>query len=204
MPEKMLTLTESFRTILRAGYPSRPAVADEIQSYRYFHSAPWCHCRLRRLDPEAQAADEAEAALKDGVMSESVRLRAILGDNRPDDIEPMEVAWNGIHIFDNTLKVYEGGRTLQTFRKVRCYAADIDVLIGVAGNGAAKVAPAKKLPIKHRVVFKAVEACFPEGLPDEINLPHPKLCDQLQKWLSKHHPKIKMVDKTILRALHRI
>jgi hypothetical protein len=128
---RLIPLTEAFRAVVRAWYPVRPALADEIQSVRYFHSA-WCHCRLRRLNPEVQIADEAMAALIDGIMSGAVRLRAILGDNQPDDIEPMEVAWNGIHVFDNTMEVYgEGGRTLRTYRNVRCYAADIAALTGV-------------------------------------------------------------------------
>jgi hypothetical protein len=200
MPEKMLTLTEAFRTVLRARYPSRPALADEIQTYRYFHSARWCHCGSRRIDPEAQAADEALTILKDGIMSGAVRLRAIVDGKMPDDIEPMEMNRNEIHVFGNCMDVCEGPRTLRTYRNLHCYAADIDALIGAEK----KPCSAEKLPINHRAVLKAVEACFPEGLPDEISLPNPKLCGQLQKWLSKHLPEIKMVDKTILRAVHRI
>jgi hypothetical protein len=135
MAEKMITLTEAFRVLLRAGYPQRPALADEIQSYRYFHSAPFDKETGRRIDPEAQAADEALAKLKDAVISESVRLRARLGDNTPNDIEPMEVVWNGVHVFDNTLEVYERGRTLRTYRNVHCYAAEIDALISPAQAG---------------------------------------------------------------------
>jgi hypothetical protein len=128
--EKKITLADAFRAILRAGYPQRPALADEIQSIRYFHSATIDKSTGRRNDPEAQAADDALAVLRDAVVSHSIRLRGWLGDNLPADIEHMEVAWNGIHVFDNTLEVYgERGRTLRTYRNIHCGEDEIKAIL---------------------------------------------------------------------------
>ena len=54
-PDKLTTLADTFRTILRLWYPKRPALADEIQK-NYIHS-PFDKSTGWRLDPEAQAAD---------------------------------------------------------------------------------------------------------------------------------------------------
>jgi hypothetical protein len=167
MTMKSITLADAFRAILRAMWPQRPALVDEIQSSRYFHDARWCHCRLRRIDLEAQAADDALAVLRDAIVSQSIRLRGWLGDNLPADIEHMEVAWNGIHVFDNTLEVYgERGRTLRTYRNVHCYAADIATLIGAAENDAA-VDDGARPGIQTTVQAKAESACgeFLKTLP---------------------------------------
>jgi hypothetical protein len=166
---RLIPLTEAFRAVVRAWYPVRPALADEIQSVRYFHSA-WCHCRLRRLNPEVQIADEAMAALIDGIMSGAVRLRAILGDNQPDDIEPMEVAWNGIHVFDNTMEVYgEGGRTLRTYRNVRCYAADIAALTGV--GAATEANKPKRTAVEQARALTAIMAVYGR-IPPQTEIPN--------------------------------
>jgi hypothetical protein len=201
MTEKKLTLTESFRTVLRASYPSRPALADEIQSPRYFHSARRCHCLLRRIEPEAQAADEAMATLKDGIMSGSVRLRGRLNDTLPDDIEAMEIAWSGVHVFDNTLDVYDRGRTLRTYRHVHCYAAEIAALIGVAeqpprANGT------KRGP--RAVAQEAIKACFPEQGGD-VDLPDGPFLKQVFGWLENKRPAFaSMSNRTVLRAAGRV
>jgi hypothetical protein len=182
MTEKKITLAESFRTILRAGYPSRPALADEIQSPRYFHSALWCHCRLRRIEPEAQAADEAMATLKDGITSGSVRLRGRRRDRDwAADIDPTEIRGSGIFVFDNALDVWQSTTRVSEFRKlpiylnVHCYAADIEALIGGAENDAAEIAPLPsvaamtKSGVRMKTQADAETACanFIKGLPKE-------------------------------------
>lgn len=135
--EKHILLADAFRIVLRAGYSHRPTLADEIQSYRYFHSAKFDKETGRRVDPEAQAADDALGVLRDATVNKLIRLRARLGDNLPADIDPMEVAWNGIRVFDNTLEVYgERGVTLRTYRHVHCYENEIKL---ISNNGSKRV-----------------------------------------------------------------
>jgi hypothetical protein len=142
MPEKMLTVIESFRTILRARYPSRPALADEIQDWGYFHSARRCFCRLGWIDPEVEAAADALAGLKNAIASQSVRLHGRRPDDiNPTDINPTEITRDGIWIFDNVLDVWQPTTRVSQFQQlpiylnVHCYAADIEALIGTAPAG---------------------------------------------------------------------
>jgi len=128
--EKRIKLADAFRAILRAGWLQRPGLADEIQSIKYFHWAPIDKSKGRRSDPEAQAADEAFAVMRDAIVNQRIRLFGRLGDNLPDDVDPTEVAWNGVHVFDGTIEVYgERGRTLRTYRHVHCYESDVAALI---------------------------------------------------------------------------
>jgi hypothetical protein len=62
MAEKMLTQTESFRTVLRARYPSRPALADEVENADYFR--PPLDGSKRPVE-EVQAVRDALDVLKD-------------------------------------------------------------------------------------------------------------------------------------------
>jgi hypothetical protein len=147
---KMLKLIEAFRIVLRAGYSQRPGLADEIQDIHYFRYSPFDESTGWRLDPEVQAADFAYAELKDAIMSGAIRLRGIVNGGMPDDIEPMEITRNEIAVFDNKMDVCDGPRTLRTYRKIHCYAADIDALIGLpieaAPLGVTKDRPAALSP----------------------------------------------------------
>jgi hypothetical protein len=128
--ERLIKLADTSRTILRARYPQRPALADEIQNIRYFHSATINKKTGLRNDPEMQAADDALAVLRKAVVSQSIRLRGCLEKNLPNDIDPTEVEWNGIHVFDNTLEVYgERGQTLRTYWNVHCYEDEVRVIL---------------------------------------------------------------------------
>jgi hypothetical protein len=130
MQEKLIPLVDAFRAILGAMWPKRPALADEIQSILFFHYAPKDRSTGRRLDPEAQAADDALASLRDAVVAQRIRLFGRLGDGLPHDIHPTEVEWNGIHVFDGTIEVYgERGRTLRTYRHVHCYEHEVKAIL---------------------------------------------------------------------------
>lgn len=137
MAEKMITLTEAFRVLLRAGYPQRPALADKIQSHLYFHYAPIDKSTGRRVDAEAQAADDALALLRGAIVSQSIRLRGRLGDNLPADIDPTEVTGNGISVFNNALEVYQPStnispfRMLRTYLNVHCYEHEIKSILNI-------------------------------------------------------------------------
>ena len=73
MPDKMITLAEAFRVILRAAYSKRPALADEIQSYDYFRYAPIARDSGLR-DPEAQAAFDAIGAFKNAIAGQRLSI----------------------------------------------------------------------------------------------------------------------------------
>jgi hypothetical protein len=104
MAEKMLTLTEAFQAVLRARYPSRPALADEVQSVDYFR--PPFDGSIRPIE-EVQAAHDACDMLRDAIANQSVRLFGRLNGELPDDINPTEIDRRGIGIFKNDLEVYE-------------------------------------------------------------------------------------------------
>jgi hypothetical protein len=199
--EKTITMTEAFRVVLRAGYPQRPALADEIRDIHYFHQ-PFDKTTGRRIDPEVQAADDALAVLKEAVNKQSIRLRAWLGDNPPADIEPMEVAWNGVHVFDGTIEVYgERGRTLRTYRNVHCYAAEIAAIVAGA-TPCVSAAPRKRGP-KLAAAQDAIKACYPEKVPDVAEVPNGPFCTEIFRWLKTNRPAVRMDNKTVLRAAGR-
>ena len=137
MAEKLITLADSFRAVLRATHSQRPALAGEIQSKFYFHYAPFDKSTGRRVDPEVQAADDALAILKDAIVSQSVRLHGRVGDHFPGNIDPTEVTHNGISVFENTLEVYEPStesspfRMLRTYRNVHCYEHEIKSILKI-------------------------------------------------------------------------
>jgi hypothetical protein len=139
MAERMLTLTEAFRTILRASYPSRPALADEVDGRDYFR--PPLDGSKRPVE-EVQAVSDALDILKDAIANQSVRLhgRLDLAGERPADIYPTEITRAGISVFDNVLDVWQPTTRVSRFRQlpiylnVHCYAADIMALIAPADD----------------------------------------------------------------------
>jgi hypothetical protein len=139
MAKKMITLADTFRTILRAWWRKRPALADEITSNSYFWYGLIDKGTGWYLDPERQAAQFALAELIDAIRSHSIRLYGRIDDNLPTDINETEVG-SGILVFDNALEVYQPstksspGRIVRAYRNVHCYAAEIDALIGTAAN----------------------------------------------------------------------
>jgi hypothetical protein len=203
--EKLITLADTFRTILRSWYPKRPALADEIQSKDYFRS-PFDKSIGWRLDPEVQAADFAYAELKDAIVSQSIRLYGRRDGNLLSaDIDPTEIVRSGILIFDNALEVYQLStssspfRILPTYRNVHCYAAEIDALIGTAA-----AAPEHPAPLsKEEAVKRAIAGCFPNGIiPGDIL--SPSLCRKLGDWLKNYLPNMATIsDSTMLRVAGR-
>jgi hypothetical protein len=155
MPEKMIPLADAFRLVLRAKYPQRPALADEIQNYHYFRYALIDKSTGLRADPEVQVADDAREALLDAIASQSIRLRGRLDNALPNDIDPTEVARNGIDVFDNALEVYEPStrssrfRMLRTYRNVHCYEGEIKTILNAAGDSSKRTGrrPAADWPV---------------------------------------------------------
>src|SRR5260370_34115682 len=118
MQEKLIELADAFRAILPSIYRQRPSLADEIQSEEFFRS-PFDESTGWRLDPEVQAAAFALAVLKDAIVSQSVRLHGRLPDSLPADINPTEVKWSGINVFENTLEVWEPSTSSSPFKMQR-------------------------------------------------------------------------------------
>jgi hypothetical protein len=128
MPEKKITLADAFRVVLRAAWPQRPDVADEIRSYPgYFHIAPIDPATGKR-HPEAQAAFDAEANLMTAIVGQRVRAVGRLGSSLMADIDATEITTPGINVFEGTIEIYDRGITLRTYRNVHCYENEIRAL----------------------------------------------------------------------------
>jgi hypothetical protein len=129
MAENQFTLAEAFRVVLRAGYPQRPALADEIPSDAWFFYPPKINGELTE---EAKAAFSARETIMNAIRKQRVRLRGCLKGKLPDDIDPIYATQGRLKIFDGTLKVSDGGITLHTYSNVHCYQEEIESLIGDA------------------------------------------------------------------------
>jgi hypothetical protein len=159
--EKKLLLIESFRTVLRARYPSRPALADEVEGPDYFR--PPLDGSERPVE-EVQAVRDALDELKDEIANQSVRLCGRLETSeRPADIDPTEIRREGISIFKNELDVWQPSTGTRPFRQlpnylnVHCYAADIEALIG--RRSALTLLEAAE---------RGVKACYPDSVPHDV------------------------------------
>ena len=80
---------------------------------------------------------------------------------------------------------------------------DIEALIGAA-EPAPSANGAKRPPVKRGAAVEAINACFPNGVPDEVEMPDGPLCAVLSPWLKTNYPALPMHDKTILRAVGRV
>src|SRR5262249_46484054 len=136
----------AFRRILRAIYPDRPALADEIQSYGWLYFDP----KRRSVDPEIWAyvggeifwrgeeragegrEDEVKAFYEaHGRLEELVKggkgLRGALHPSKPlEDIDPADVRDSKLHVFDGKLRVFDGNKHIKTYYRVQCYETDVD------------------------------------------------------------------------------
>jgi hypothetical protein len=61
-----------------------------------------------------------------------------------------------------------------------------------------------KRPRKRGAAEEAVKACFPKGVPNDVEMPDGPLCAVLSAWLKTKYPALPMHDKTILRAAGRV
>ena len=193
MAEKMLTLTESFRVILRNRYPQRPGLADEVENADYFR--PPFDGSVRPVE-EVQAVGDALDVLKDAIASQSVRLFGRLNGGLPDEINPTEIDRRGIGILKNDLEVFEQRpvfKVLRIYQHVHCYAADIDALIGRGSDSALTLIQAAE---------RGVEACYPDSVPHDVV--NAVLCRNVGAWVKVNLPNMPEIsDSTIKRAAGR-
>jgi hypothetical protein len=144
-----VTLVEAFRRILRAIYPDRPALADEIQSYDWLLFDP----NRRSVDPEIWAyvggeefwrgeeragegrVDEVKAfnyahrRLAEFVRQEhgKFRLRGALHPSKPvEDIDPADARDGKPDVFGGKLRVFDGNKIIKIYHRVDCYETDVD------------------------------------------------------------------------------
>jgi hypothetical protein len=120
---RTIKLVEALRTILRAVYPGRPALADEIQSYGWDHfgDVRWWFVTHLTSD-EVIAVNKAFEVLNQG----TIRLRGVLGPSCPEqDIDTADVRDGRLHVFDGKLYFLEN-KVIKTYHRVRAYETDLD------------------------------------------------------------------------------
>jgi hypothetical protein len=67
-----------------------------------------------------------------------------------------------------------------------------------------KASQPQRVPAKQRAAREAIAACFPGGVPTDVEMPNGRLCATVAAWLKTHRPAVAgMNDRTILRAAGR-
>jgi hypothetical protein len=114
---------EAFRAILRAIYPQRPQLADEVT-----HPAWFLYTKTNNTpDAEGEAAKKAIKYFRSCVASHQIRLRGVLKTSEPPiDIDPSEAANGHLGIFDATLELRADGRPQRKYTQVYCITDDVE------------------------------------------------------------------------------
>jgi hypothetical protein len=155
---RTVRLVKAFRTILRAEYPERPGLADEIESYDWLLFDP----NRRSVDPEiwayvggeefwrgeeragegredeVKAFNDAHRRLEEFVRQEhgKFRLRGVLDPRKPlDDIDPADAKVGEIDVFAEELRVFLNGKVARTYRQVHCDETDLDRCVAMLRSG---------------------------------------------------------------------
>jgi hypothetical protein len=139
MSDPVIAPDEAFRAILRVRYLPRPALADEIRDWPWFH-----HPRRRGVPPEENcAATVVLNWLREQPKAGKLRLRGVLDATKPpQDIDPIDVRAGVLDPWKRELRIDGvGGRTDRTYRQVHIIAADIQAAIAPAEQGAPSPAP---------------------------------------------------------------
>jgi hypothetical protein len=139
---ELITPAEAFRLVLRARYPERPALADEIVS------SDWFLDRQRRppFEGTAEARDcvaafEALNAFYKHVVHHEIRLRGVSqSDNHPRDVDPIEQAVGDLNIWEGTLDCRQRG-VGNFFQNI--WAHKTDVMRIIRGPSSASRSPKK-------------------------------------------------------------
>lgn len=184
-----ITPADAFRALLRARYPTRPELAQEIDGYSWFHV--WA-----RIDsPDDLAARQALKELKDKFHAGAIGARGTLDSAQgPAEIDPGDRANGKLNIFEETLDC-DGGR--RTYREVYLIKRDVDCLIQPAG-GKSKEQRKRKQP-QRDLVKAAIKAKWPNGLP--ANVPNKVLYQAISACQDRSLANVS--DNTILRAANR-
>jgi hypothetical protein len=84
-----------------------------------------------------EPAHEVLALLREGVASQKIRLRGVLNNCLPADVDPLDARMGELYVFDGTLKIYESKDTFRTSRiysSVHCYARGLPLPKGKGGR----------------------------------------------------------------------
>jgi hypothetical protein len=122
---RTVTLVDAFRVILRAIYPDRPALADEIQSYDwdYFFGHRWWF-ETNLTSDEVIAVNKA-LKLLDEFVEEGIRLRGALHPSKPlGEIDSADVSGSKLDVFAEKLRVFHGNKHIKTYYRVHCYETE--------------------------------------------------------------------------------
>jgi hypothetical protein len=134
---KHLPIADAFRAILRTTHPERTDL-QQIDSYRWFHERKVIMVGNNLIQDQAdEPAYAALDLLKAGVKGQKIRLRGVLKNALPDDIDPIDAREGELDVFAATLKIYESKETFRTSRiytSVYCYAADLPRAKGKGGR----------------------------------------------------------------------
>ena len=130
-PPRTVPLVEAFRRILRAIYPDRPALADEIQSYDWdsFRGPHWWQYETNLNSDEVIAVNKAFELLDEFVVGQGkIRLRGALNhpSKLPGDIDPADVRGSKLHVFAGKLRVFDGNKHIKTYYRVHCYETNVN------------------------------------------------------------------------------
>jgi hypothetical protein len=132
---RTVALVEAFRRILRATYPERPGLADEIKSYAWLYFDPNRRC----VDPdrgeeragegredEVNAFNEAHRRLEE-IVKRGKGLRGTLNPSKPlEDIDPVDARDSKPNVFAGKLDVFLGNKVIKTYYRVVCYETDLN------------------------------------------------------------------------------
>ena len=177
---RTVSLEEAFRRILRAIYPDRPALADEIHSYSW----DWFPYSTSLTSDEVIAVNEAFKLLDRGVADGKYRLCRVLGPALQDIDPPRD---GKLHVFKGELYVFTANEVV-TYRQVRCYVAGLP-----KPNGPKRTSPtefakfiagylASGAPLTEEAITEAAKA---KG----INRPRQDLREALPPRPRGRHPK---------------
>ena len=169
-----LPVADAFRAILRTTHPERTDL-QQIDSIRWFHD------RRRvmvggelihdHLDAPAYAAFDL---LKAGVKSQKIRLRGMLKNALPDDIDPIDAREGDLDVFAGTLKIYESKatfRTARTYTSVHCYADDLPVPTQSVAQGPPSAPPkaiGSRTPPEQTRALAILQTLFRGIIPPEL------------------------------------
>jgi hypothetical protein len=114
-----VSTADAFRDKLRAIYPARPELADEIEDYLWFF-------HKRGLPEEDAAAREALKELNEEITCGKIRLRGTRNLSLPpEDIVSADARSGKLDVFDGVLEVLHNGKVVRTYYQVHCYEADL-------------------------------------------------------------------------------
>ena len=132
---------EAFRRFLRALYPQRPEVADEISGIRWFHNA-----RSNGV-PDEEHAVACAALEKVNLERQSGRLHLLgsLNGEPPAEINSIDATaprysldpaanvgfteFSDFKVFEGTLEIHHRGVPQRIYRQVHCIENDVDDIV---------------------------------------------------------------------------